>query len=192
MSMGLPPTTRPMRPSCGTRRSAMSRSAMTLSRLITPFCMRRGTDMISCSTPSRRKRTMSSLACGSKWMSLAASSTDCAITEFTSLTIGGSSVISRMSVISSSPAMPVVGRGDLVVEAVQLADGAHDVFFAGDGRHDRVAGHDAQVVGDQHVGRVDHGDLQACCRRGNARGWRSSGGTAVPTSRPAADMSICS
>jgi len=46
---------------------------------------------------------MSSLAWGSKWMSLAESSTDCAMTEFTSLTIGGSSVISRMSVTSSSP-----------------------------------------------------------------------------------------
>ena len=64
--------------------------------------MRRGIDMISCSTPSMRNRTISSLACGSKWMSLAASSTDCAITELTSLTIGASSVASRMSVIDSS------------------------------------------------------------------------------------------
>ena len=69
---------------------------------MTPFCMRRGTDMTSCRTPSSRKRMTRSLACGSKWMSLAPSSTDCAITELTSLTIGGSSVISRMSVISSS------------------------------------------------------------------------------------------
>ena len=102
MSMGLPPTMRPMRPSCGTRRSAMSRSAMILRRLSTPDCMRRGIDMISCSTPSTRNRTTSSLACGSKWMSLAESSTDCAITELTSLTIGASSVASRMSAIDSS------------------------------------------------------------------------------------------
>ena len=102
MSIGLPPTMRPMRPSCGTRRSAMSSSAMILRRLSTPDCMRRGIDMISCSTPSMRKRTTSSLACGSKWMSLAASSTDWAMTEFTSLTIGASSVASRMSVSESS------------------------------------------------------------------------------------------
>ena len=101
MSMGLPPTIRPMRPSCGTRRSAMSSSAMIFRRLMTPACMRRGTDMISCSTPSTRKRIMSSLAWGSKWMSLAPSSTDCAITELTSLMMGASSVASRMS--ASSP-----------------------------------------------------------------------------------------
>ena len=72
---------------------------MILRRLMTPACMRRGIDMISCSTPSMRKRIMSSLACGSKWMSLAASSTDWAMIELTSLMIGASSVASRMSAI---------------------------------------------------------------------------------------------
>ncbi len=68
--------------------------------------MRRGMDMISCSTPSTRNLTTSSLACGSKWMSEAASSTDWAMTELTSLMTGASSVASRMSVIESSISAP--------------------------------------------------------------------------------------
>ena len=47
-----------MRPSCGMRRSAMSRSDMILMREMTPATMRlRGMRVASASTPSTRKRT---------------------------------------------------------------------------------------------------------------------------------------
>ena len=42
------------RPSCGTRRSAMSRSAMILMREITPATRRRGMRVFSLRTPSMR------------------------------------------------------------------------------------------------------------------------------------------
>ena len=118
--------------------------------------------MISCSTPSMRKRTTSSLACGSKWMSLAASSTDWAITEFTSLTIGASSVASRMSVSdsSSSSRTSSVISPTSAFDAVDLGDGAEDVLLAGDRRLDREAGDDREVLLRGQVLRVDHGDQQ--------------------------------
>ena len=51
-SISLPCTRRRMRPSCGKRRSAMSRFAMIFTREITAADRRRGGDSISCSTPS--------------------------------------------------------------------------------------------------------------------------------------------
>ena len=53
-SSGRPPTVRPTRPSWGTRRSAMSRSAMIFTRLATPFARRNGTAVTVRSTPSTR------------------------------------------------------------------------------------------------------------------------------------------
>ena len=53
-SMGLPCTASEMRPSCGTRRSAMSTSAMIFRREITPDWMALGERMTSWSTPSMR------------------------------------------------------------------------------------------------------------------------------------------
>ena len=46
-----------MRPSCGSRRSAMSRFAMIFTREVSAASSRFGGPMISCSTPSMRKRT---------------------------------------------------------------------------------------------------------------------------------------
>ncbi len=49
-----PPWLTERRPSCGLRRSAMSMSAMILSREMTPFWMFLGARCISCITPSMR------------------------------------------------------------------------------------------------------------------------------------------
>ena len=149
---------------------------MILRRLMTPSCMRRGMDMISCSTPSMRKRIISSLACGSKWMSLAASSTDCAMIELTSLTIGASSVASRMSAI----VVLVAGQasfGVLVDDgpvAVDLGDRPVDVFFAGDRRLDAEAGDDLEVLRGRAGSAGRPSRPAACCRRGSGRARRRS------------------
>ena len=53
-SISFPCTRSRMRPSCGSRRSAMSRLAMIFTREITAAEKRRGGDSTSCSTPSIR------------------------------------------------------------------------------------------------------------------------------------------
>ena len=63
-SIGWPSMFSDTRPSCGMRRSAMSRLAMIFTREITPATMRRGIVVLSLSTPSTRKRTRISLAVG--------------------------------------------------------------------------------------------------------------------------------
>ena len=80
-----------MRPSCGTRFSAMFMSAMTLRRLISPPWMFFGECMTSCSTPSTRNRTRTSLSVGSMCTSEARSPTAWVMIAWTSLTIGASS-----------------------------------------------------------------------------------------------------
>ena len=101
-----PSTVSDMRPSCGTRFSAMSRSAMIFTRETTPATIRRGIVVVSRSTPSTRKRTRISRPSGSKWMSEARSSTAWAMIELTSLMTGASSADSRISVTSASSASP--------------------------------------------------------------------------------------
>ena len=64
-SISLPWMRRRMRPSCGRRRSAMSRLAMILMREITGADMRLGGDSFSCSTPSIRYLTISRSSNGS-------------------------------------------------------------------------------------------------------------------------------
>ncbi len=60
------------RPSCGTRRSAMSSSAMTLTREITCSATSEpGTRLMDVSTPSTRYLIASPLSVVSRWMSLA-------------------------------------------------------------------------------------------------------------------------
>ncbi len=53
-SIFLSPTFSLMRPSCGMRRSAMSSSAMILSRLMMAFFILKGGSIIGTSTPSMR------------------------------------------------------------------------------------------------------------------------------------------
>src|SRR5258708_1142662 len=84
------------RPSCGTRRSAMSRSLRTLIREMTAECQSFEMGcMACCNTPSMRYFTATSASRASMWMSLALRSSAVKITVSTSLTTG----------------LPVVSRG---------------------------------------------------------------------------------
>ncbi len=90
-----------MRPSCGTRFSAMFSSAMTFSREIRPPWMFLGAGGIgSCNTPSTRKRMRTFFSAGSMCTSDARSPTAWVMIAFTSLTIGASS--RAASICSSS------------------------------------------------------------------------------------------
>ena len=102
----------------------------------------------------------------------------------TSLTIGASSVDSRMSLTSRrrSARAAFSSSFSVTVESslLSLAIGGEDVFFGGHRRLDVVAGHDAQVVDGEHVGRIDHRHLRGCASSTNASGRRRSGGRASP------------
>ena len=102
-SIFFPPTFIEILPSCGTRFSAMLRSAITFMRLIRPFWMFLGAGGIgSIKTPSTRKRIRRSCSRGSIWTSEARSATAWVITALTSLTIGASSTAASRSLSSSS------------------------------------------------------------------------------------------
>src|SRR3989475_786707 len=73
MSMSRPASFTRMRPSCGSRFSAMFSPPMIFTREMMEFWNRLGGRITSCSTPSTRKRTQMSFSCGSMWMSLARS-----------------------------------------------------------------------------------------------------------------------
>ena len=107
VSIAWPSTVSDTRPSCGTRLSAMSRSAMIFTRETVPATIRRGICVVSRSTPSTRKRTRISRPSGSKWMSEAPSSTAWAMIELTSLMTGASSADSRISDTSASSSSPI-------------------------------------------------------------------------------------
>ena len=77
-----------MRPSCGKRRSAMSRLAITLMRVVMAKARCRGGGTISYSTPSALMRMRNSSSNGSKWMSLAWSLMASSSTMFSSLRTG--------------------------------------------------------------------------------------------------------
>ncbi len=85
-----------MRPSCGTRFSAMFIPAMSLMRLSTEFCMRLGRLSRSMHTPSMRYRSRTRSAIGSMWMSLARIFTASTSMRVQSLTIGASSAATSM------------------------------------------------------------------------------------------------
>ena len=73
---------------------------MIFRRDTTPATMRRGTVIVSTSTPSMRKRTRIEPSSGSKWMSEVPCSTAWAMIWLTSLMTGASSADSRRSTIS--------------------------------------------------------------------------------------------
>ena len=76
------------RPSWGTFRSAMSMPPMTFSRETTEDCRFLGTVRILRSRPSIRIRTRTSPSWGSRWISLARSTTARSMMELTSRTVG--------------------------------------------------------------------------------------------------------
>ena len=107
-STGWPPTDRRIRPSCGKRRSAMSRSAMTLIRVVMAKARCRGGGTISYNTPSDRILILNSVSKGSKCKSLACSLIPINNTMFNSRRTGAlsanCSTLSRLSTPSASAA----------------------------------------------------------------------------------------
>ena len=92
-----------IRPSCGSRRSAMFSSAISLIRDVTAACSRRGGASRSYRIPSIRYRTRRLSSLGSMWMSEASEFTASSIRRFTSRTTGASNAMSRSWLTSSSP-----------------------------------------------------------------------------------------
>ena len=162
-----PSTVSPTRPSCGMRRSEMSRSLMILIRETTPGDHPLGhrhlvgqhavdahpdAQLAAAARPSRP-------GCGSKWMSDAPRSAASAMIECTSLITGASSADSRRSTTSSGPAPSSpsstaswTASSKRFIREIRLCD----VLRRGDRRLDLEVRHQGDVVGRQHVGRVGH------------------------------------
>ena len=177
-----PSIARPTRPSCGMRRSAMSRSLMIFMRDTTPATMRRGTVVEVLSTPSMRKRTPISLPSGWKWMSDVPCSTAWAMIWLTSLMTGASSADSRRSTISAGPLAgllaPPTSSATTSSSRVRRVISAADVLAAGDRRPHLVAGHQRDVVDDEDVAGIGHRDEHRALvderdRRRRRSAWRS-------------------
>ena len=99
----LSPSLSAMRPSCGSRFSAMSRLAITLSRDTSAACSARGGSMTSLSTPSTRNRTTERVSYGSKCRSEARSRNACSSSALIIRITGASEVgPSRSSALGMS------------------------------------------------------------------------------------------
>ncbi len=98
----LPRTRSRKRPSCGTRFSAMSSSAITLMREMIALCDRLAIGRLAgCSTPSMRYLTITASSWVSMWMSLARRWIAVNTIESTKRMIGLLSLVSRSTVMSS-------------------------------------------------------------------------------------------
>ena len=175
-STGWPPTVRRMRPSCGSRRSAMSRLAMTLMRVVMAKARCRGGGTISYSTPSARMRILNSFSNGSKCKSLAWSLMASSSTMFKSLRTGALSARASTLVRSSAPSLlQGLGRrrqrgvllhvGDQRLDAlaprrVVAVQRPRHVLLRGHHRPDVVAQEAPQLVDDRQLLRIAHGDRQ--------------------------------
>ena len=113
-STWLPPTLSSMRPSCGRRRSVMSRFAMTLIRLLMAEERARGGGTSSWSTPSAFMRTRYSSSNGSKCTSEALSRMAIRKIMLMRRRTGAESAISRALSRSMLPCLPPPERALLV------------------------------------------------------------------------------
>ena len=160
MSTRRPSTVSAKRPSCGTRRSEMSRSARILMRETTPAAILRFTVAAGMSTPSTRNSTRVSPSSGFTWMSDAPCWIACATIEWTSLMIGASlsaSSTSRLAPPSSPSSVSSSARSsiDSSMRARRWSSRFRSSTDAAAGRI-AAAGHHADVVDRQDVGRVRH------------------------------------
>ena len=103
-----PSTVTAIRPSWGTRRSAMSSPPMILIRETTDGASERGTVLPRVRTPSTRNITCISVGCGSRWMSDAPAWTASVMICWTSLTAGPSA----SAIVASSSATADCGPLD--------------------------------------------------------------------------------
>ena len=125
---------------------------MTFTREIDAAARRRGTFVVSWSTPSMRKRTRrsrrASALAGSKWMSDAPCSRALAMTWLTSLMTGASSADSRRSTTSAAASSSDSSSvsATTIVEPAEACHERGDVLAARDRRAHLEAGHDRDVV----------------------------------------------
>ena len=101
-SIARPPSSSAIRPSCGTRFSAMSSRAITLIRDTSSEASLRPGRSISCNVPSTRKRITRLFSNVSMWISEAPSLIASASMALISLMIGASSSLSSRSSVSGS------------------------------------------------------------------------------------------
>ncbi len=92
-----------MRPSCGTRFSAMLMLAMIFTRLMMADWRRLGGLSTSCSTPSMRYRTRNFRSSGSRWISEARLRKASRMIRLTSLMIGASDSVIVLVVADQRP-----------------------------------------------------------------------------------------
>ena len=182
--MVLPGTRSLKRPSCGTRFSAMSSSAITLMREMIELWKRLAIGRIAgCSTPSMRYFTCTASSCVSMWMSLARRWMAVKIVESTSRMIGLMSLVSRSTVRLSSPTSSSLSSWiwnssvassstrcelSLFLRIDSIAERAPTIT------RDRRAEQHAQLVDHRQVGRIRHDDDDAPCRRGGTARSRSA------------------
>ncbi len=134
---------------------------MIFTRETTPAAIRRGTVVMSCSTPSMRKRTRTSLPSGAKWMSLAPALdrlADDLVDELDDGRVFGALV--QRDDLAVLLLLQLLGRADDVFEPVQARDQRGDVVGRGNPDAHLVPGHDRDVVDRQHVRGVGHRDQQ--------------------------------
>lgn len=101
-SIARPPSSSAIRPSCGTRFSAISSRAITLIRETSSEASLRPGRNISCNVPSTRKRITRLFSNVSMWISEAPSLIASASMALISLMIGASSSLSSRSSVSGS------------------------------------------------------------------------------------------
>ena len=159
-----PSIVRPTRPSCGRRRSAMSRSAMILMRDTTPATMRRGT-VVDVAEHAVDAEAHAHLACrparsGCRSAVLDRLGDDLVDELDDRRVVGGLAQVDDLGGPPSSSSSV-----DVVATASSRRSSAADRARAmssrrGDRGPDLVAGHDRDVVDREHVGRVGHRDEQ--------------------------------
>ena len=120
MSISTPRTTVLMRPSCGSRRSAISSLAMILMRVVSAARSVAGTSRSCCRNPSMRYRTATASRPGSMCTSDAPRSTALAMIWLTSRMTGASLAISRSRSTSNSLPSPLASASAVASSAVRL------------------------------------------------------------------------
>ena len=162
-SMWWPSIVRPTRPSCGTRRSEMSRSLMIFTRLMTPSTMRRctvrGLDEHAVDAEAHAQLVAVGLEVDVRGALLDGLGDDLVDEPDDRRVVGGLAQVDDLGRAVVLLVVVEVG-GDDVVEARQARDEAEDVLAARDRRADLLAGQQRDVVDGEDVGRVGHRDEQ--------------------------------
>ena len=171
-----PSTDSPMRPSCGTRRSAMSRLAMIFTREIRPGheLARHGRgvhhDAVDAVAHAHVAGARLEVDVGG---AAAHGVGDHRVDELDDRRLVG--LVAQLDHLGGARVGLLLELLDRVAEARQLADQRVDVLGRGDRAAHLVAGRHRDVVEREHVGRVGGRDEQRSARRGRRSGSSGSG-----------------